>query len=509
MNLSAEQARAVNSQAPHKRIIAPAGSGKTRLLVAQVGHWLEDSDMGTMAAITFTRRSGEELRRRITQEYGVALGYVGTVHGMAYLAMSLADDGKHRLTPLTGEECVAVVDHVAAECRLQSATCPKVYKAIQGEQVNVDTLKSTQRALLHAVKSYMAGCRMVHVGELVARFATRMDESRSLLAWVRSHARTIMWDEYQDTTVEESQVLDFAAPDRSLVVGDPMQAIFGFRLASDQYLWNRKAESHSITFNFRSCANIVAVANRARARGLDELVAFRREPGHVVGVPCTAEETISHVAHVATSTEFPVHVLCRTNREVAIIRDVLESRGIRVIAASPRFDRFSKPPWTGLFLAARHVLDPSCEWLQSAMKRANVQGTMLSDMDPRLETIGELLTRYSPTDAKSISHEAVLGLSILDFVAWYQRRDLEDLLPGEGEADVILMTAHASKGLEFNNVVLADVGRRLGGGDREEQNLLYVAITRARERLTLVGDPGTVDRLTQGGRCEHNRQDDI
>ena len=58
------------------------------------------------------------------------------------------------------------------------------------------------------------------------------------------------------------------------------------------------------------------------------------------------------------------------------------------------------------------------------------------------------------------------------------------------------MTAHASKGLEFDNVVLVDVGRRLGGDDdKEERNLLYVGITRAREKLVIIGDPATVARL--------------
>ena len=53
MNLSTEQATAVESQAQHKRIIAPAGSGKTRLLVAQVGRWLaDDVDPAQMAVIS-------------------------------------------------------------------------------------------------------------------------------------------------------------------------------------------------------------------------------------------------------------------------------------------------------------------------------------------------------------------------------------------------------------------------------------------------------------------------
>jgi len=496
--LSAEQARAVESDARHKRVIAAAGSGKTRVIVAQAGAWLEaGADPGTMAVISFTRRSGEELRRRISQEYGVSLGYVGTVHGMAYLALALAADGEFRLTPLAKEECNAVVDHIASEARLRSAVCPKVYKATQGQEINRATLTSAQSALLDAVADYMESNRMVHVGALVARFVGCMEASADLRDWFRARARTLLWDEYQDTTVEEAQVLAMAMPDRSLVVGDPRQAIFGFRYATDEHLYGRAVKTFDIRFNFRSGSSICAAANRVNG-GRGDLVAFRRDPGEVVAVPCEAEETVSHVADAAAAMEAPVHVLCRTNREVAMIRDALDRRGVSAVAASPHFDRFSDPPWVGIFLACRYIMDPTCEWLKSAMTRAGVRGTALWDVDPRVEKAGELLTRISEEDAGALAHEAVLDLTVVEFLAWYQRRDLEDLLPGEGEADVVVMTAHASKGLGLRNVVLCDVGRKLGGDDdKEERNLLYVAISRAMDRLVLVGDKGTIERLTK------------
>ena len=497
MNLSSEQARAVESPERHKRVIAAAGSGKTRVIVAQAGAWLRSgASAGSTAVISFTRRSGEELRRRIGQEHRVDLGYVGTVHGMAYLALALADDGRHRLTPLVREECDAVVNHVAGEARLTSALAPKIYKAVQGKEINLATLTRAQAALLAAICGYMEGNRMVHVGALVARFVQTMQAAPAVRDWFRAHARTILWDEYQDTTVEEAQVLAMALPDRSLVVGDPRQAIFGFRHASDEHLYGRAVETFDVRFNFRSGSRILAAANCLHGRRGD-LVAFRSDPGEVVGLPCEQEEVVSHVADAVAAMEArPVHILCRTNREVAQIQDALARRGVCAVAASPHFDRFASPPWAGLFLACRYLMDPRCEWLVSAMARAGVRGDELAVVDPEVETAGELLARISQEDAQALGHEAVLGMTVVDFLAWYQRRDLHDLLPGEGEADAVVMTAHASKGLEFDTVVLADVGRRLGGDDdKEERNLLYVAITRARERLVMVGDPETVARL--------------
>ncbi|CAM9553831.1 unnamed protein product [Choristocarpus tenellus] len=66
------------------------------------------------------------------------------------------------------------------------------------------------------------------------------------------------------------------------------------------------------------------------------------------------------------------------------------------------------------------------------------------------------------------------------------------------EADVILSTVHKAKGLEFDTVVLAndfvDLStldwsggrpRIVSGGEAEEVNILYVAVTRAKRRLVL------------------------
>jgi len=185
-----------------------------------------------------------------------------------------------------------------------------------------------------------------------------------------------------------------------------------------------------------------------------------------------------------------VHVLCRTNHEVALVRDELEYRGVRAVAASPKFDRYSGEPWAGLFLACRYAMDPGCEWLRSVVGMDKV------DAEDCLETMaaGDLLKRWWPLDG--LEDDPLLSLTIPRYVAWYQRRDLDDLLPGDGEAEVVVMTVHSAKGLEFDQVVLCDVGRKLGGDDdREEKNLLYVAVTRARDRLALVGDPAEVARL--------------
>jgi ATP-dependent DNA helicase RecQ len=77
----------------------------------------------------------------------------------------------------------------------------------------------------------------------------------------------------------------------------------------------------------------------------------------------------------------------------------------------------------------------------------------------------------------------------------------------EGSSDALrLMTAHGAKGLEFPHVIVMDCGDWNAAGD-DERRLLYVAMTRAQETLTLfraagVGNPFLQDLEAADGAAE-------
>jgi DNA helicase-2/ATP-dependent DNA helicase PcrA len=85
------------------------------------------------------------------------------------------------------------------------------------------------------------------------------------------------------------------------------------------------------------------------------------------------------------------------------------------------------------------------------------------------------------------------GDSLADFIEWVRlRTDLDSA--SEGGETITLMTVHSAKGLEFDYVFVAGLEEGIfphmahlsGDGDvEEERRLAYVAITRARRKLTL------------------------
>ena len=71
------------------------------------------------------------------------------------------------------------------------------------------------------------------------------------------------------------------------------------------------------------------------------------------------------------------------------------------------------------------------------------------------------------------------------------RLDMDDALAEPGVDAVRVLTHHAAKGLEFEHVIVPGLNRgefATGGDSVDNRNLLYVAMTRARQRLTLMCD---------------------
>ena len=70
-DLDEAQRRAVTSPARPLAILAPAGSGKTRVLTHRIAHLIDEGVPPTaILAITFTNKAADEMRRRVAELIG-------------------------------------------------------------------------------------------------------------------------------------------------------------------------------------------------------------------------------------------------------------------------------------------------------------------------------------------------------------------------------------------------------------------------------------------------------
>ena len=85
-NLNENQKRAVTSSSPYVRIIAGAGSGKTRVLTTRIAFLVEEigADPKKICAITFTNKAAREMKQRVETMLGVkGFGvHISTIHAL-------------------------------------------------------------------------------------------------------------------------------------------------------------------------------------------------------------------------------------------------------------------------------------------------------------------------------------------------------------------------------------------------------------------------------------------
>jgi superfamily I DNA/RNA helicase len=487
-------------------VVAPAGSGKTTTLVARIA-WLVDGGVppDTIAAITFNRRAAVELAERLDvalAPLGVEPGTVRvrTFHALgleilrdAGVEVDLADRAAllRELEPEADEARLVELD--GAVSRL------KIELEVSAVDVAADPGAGPTARTFVAYEGAMAARRQMDFDDLVLRAIALLEADATRLARWRDQCAHLLVDEVQD--VDRAQLrlaLLLAAPaDRILLVGDDDQSIYGWRLADVRRVLGLEGQLAGLRridleVNYRCPAPVVERAVRLvacnRERFVKRIRAGPAAEGRLVLAP-DGDDDVIRLRRVVTawsddgSTQA---VLARTNREL-----------IPAVVVALALDRPFRAPRLALPLE-----DPALDGLLAEA------GTLVAAGRPLLPALGDLRDRAAAAASPNLG----LATALLAWAAAYSgfeafraavddgRRHLADLR--RDDAPLTLATAHATKGLEFDHVVVLGMDAARFPSARaveaaadplrayeEERRLAYVAWTRARRSLTLLYDP--------------------
>jgi len=368
-------------------------------------------------------------------------------------------------------------------------------------------------------------------------------EHPGVAATVRDRYRHFVVDEYQDVNPLQKLLLDQWAGDRDdvCVVGDPRQTIYSFTGATAAYLTGFAhqypgAAVIRLVRNYRSTPQVVALANRlspasrawsaaARpaalpARGLvsqaqplvaqrpagpaPRLTEYSDEQAEAAGVASQAAELIR-----SGTAARQIAVLVRTNAQTAGYEQALAAAGVAfgIRGAERFFDRPEVRQAVGLLRVAARSTPPDQE--QAAQVRPVLTGLGLTAQPPAgrgrardrwesLQTLAQLADEF---------FAAAPGSSLADLTAELELRSAMGHAPTMD--GVTLASLHAAKGLEWDVVFLPGltdgvvpiVYAQTVEAIEEERRLLYVGITRARDRLFLSWSPAR----SPGGRRTRKR----
>jgi hypothetical protein len=204
-------------------ILAGPGTGKTRTLTRRIAIQVVEHGVAPEAclALTFTRRAAAEMRERLAALLpGEARRLmITTFHGLG-LAILREHGERAGLEPgFTVADDRTRLAVAVAEAGSEAAGRRLLAKA------------SRDPAVAGEFAGLLASRGMVDFDGLISLTLALLQEAPDLVAALRARWRSISVDEYQDTDAGQYALLRLLAGDGSglAVIGDPDQAIYGFR----------------------------------------------------------------------------------------------------------------------------------------------------------------------------------------------------------------------------------------------------------------------------------------
>ncbi len=510
-------------------IIAGAGTGKTRTITHRIAHAIDSgvTEPSRTLALTFTARAAAELRLRLA-----TLGFPGvqahTFHSSAWRQLQFfwneAIGGKP--FKILGQKNDAITSALLAIGRSKNGInirdiateiewakgqeiAPEDYLRVAQERFRVAPQSLSFAEVAEVYRAYDAlkqESEQLDFEDILLLLVGILEEQNSIIDRVRSQYRYFTVDEYQDVSPLQQRLLNLWLGNRKeiCVVGDPDQSIFSFAGSSNEYLLDftkryPEAEVLRLNRNYRSTSQIVNVANKIMDR---ELISVRGSGD--VNVRLTAHGNEGVESEKLTERIIALIKSGVDSREIAVLfrrNDQLHDYAAQLIEAGipvniVGYNQGQRPFfYDGKIKEAIRLIRGAAIARDSALDGIDLTGQVIGV----LSATGWHPTRSSGTDPR---------LRLIEFVAEFQERipqaTLRDLINEFDERErsnvepevigVVLSSIHAAKGLEWNHVFIPRVKEGVlpisyaMNSDElmaEERRLFYVAVTRARDSLSL------------------------
>ena len=511
-------------------VLAGAGTGKTRAIMYRIayGAAVGAFDPSNVLAVTFTQRAAFEMRHRLAQ-LGVPKAQARTFHSAALRQL------RHFWPTVVGGPLPDIIPHkaslVAASAARLGITIDRTNVrdiAAEVEWAKVSMIDAAHYAsrvarlrrdvpagldagdmarLLDVYEDAKNERGVIDFEDILIYLCGMLQERADVASIVRKQYRSFVVDEFQDVNLLQARLLDLWLGGRHdvCVVGDVAQTIYSFTGASPDYLtgFGRKhpgARIVELTRDYRSTPQIVSLANDVLARSSQRegtvRLSSQRDGGAQVAYRtydddrAEAEGVAASIADLIAGGMAPhsIAVLMRTNGQSQAFEEALGARGIPVAVAG------GKP------FFARDDVRTAISRLRAAAAAATDDGSVGEIVRDVLSGVG-----WAP-EAPSGQAGSERWSNMNAIVGWADDSQAETLAAFVAELDervayqvepdksgVELATIHAAKGLEWDAVFLVGVAEGLlpisyaktAAAREEERRLLYVAVTRARDLLTL------------------------
>ncbi len=510
--LDPEQRLAAESLIGPVRIIASAGSGKTKTISHRIAYGIASGVYAPekVLALSYTARSAAELRTRINS-LGAPAVQVRTVHAAALaqiryfwpqltgvsapsIATSKKDLLSETLSILKIESNQAILRELAAEIEWwkYSLLSPELY---QTSDRSLETINhSVASEVIFEYERVKSKTQQIDWEDVLLLNLGMVKSEPQIAEHIQSQYRFFTIDEFQDVSPLQFALVQQWMGDRSdlCVVGDPRQTIYSFAGASQKYLNGfesmfENAVSIELSNNYRSGREIVNLANSIMSdsspmqavAGLGE-IRLKRYQSDLAEADAVSKMIDEDIRNGIPASE--IAVLFRVNGQAEVLSEKLSELGIRhQLKTQERFFQQQVIAKAVQMIRASRFVDdkPASEIVADVLRELGWTMAPSGDLSAweSMQSLYEALTDQPLSIGETI--ELVDALQLQHFEPVRQL--------------VTLSTIHAAKGLEWRKVYILGASEgllpfRMSHSPEEieeERRLCYVGVTRAKRSLSI------------------------
>lgn len=332
MQINPQQLAAIQSEEKKLVIIAPPGSGKTFTMVRAIEEYLDKNINSNVVAITFTKKAAGELANSF---FGNTRIHASTIHSWSYSHLeNMAKKWGFRVRLLQEEQIKEIIRPFFKLYHLNpDRNMWAVYHYVMGSY-NMDLedhIKNKYRAILGRYLEYKRKRKLYDFTDLPLYLHDVLMEYEEYI-----EIDGLFVDEFQDVDPIQLKVFKRVLANKYFFIGDPQQAIYIFRGASEEIF--KELDDYKVmplTYNYRSYQEILDFASTARNNLLNNhssiLQTEKVKPSDIIANRGTGGEVLVESMYSKIEfrkmmrAEFIDHdymVLCRTNKQVKVLEEL-------------------------------------------------------------------------------------------------------------------------------------------------------------------------------------------
>lgn len=456
------QKSAVENSNNQLLIVAGPGSGKTTVLTQRIAYLINEKNVPAQdsLAITFTRRAAQEMRERLSVLIPHKAGLIN-IHTFHSLCLSILKDN----------------------CTL--AGLDEDFQVISEQEKKLYSENDSDN--------------MLEFDDLITLTVKLFTENPDIVQKYKQRYKYLSVDEYQDIDENQYKLIRFLADDNGNIcaIGDPNQAIYGFRGGSAEFFNNFKTDYKNVQIinlknNYRSTGCIVNASNQV----IDtfNIVSQYDRPHEKITIhtaptdKAEAEFVVSSIEKIIGGHSFfsidserssgncedysfsDFAILYRTSSQLKPIIEALQRSGMPYVKLSDDLLCSKKP-------------------ILKLLKSLNDTDTVSQQLEKSENDFKDEIEDYILKYLKKLALKHETRKEFIHEVSIIKESDTID----ERADRISLMTLHSSKGLEYNCVFIVGLENGIMPLHKaqtpeeieEERRLLYVGMTRAKQKLFL------------------------